>query len=41
MDAVDTASESIINLQIDEEVCIVAYAHERRWPGYWALRIED
>lgn len=30
---------NIIYLQIDSEVFIVAYAHERRRPGYWAHRM--
>lgn len=29
----------VIYLQIDDEVYIVAYAHERRQPGYWEPRI--
>lgn len=30
----------IIYLLIDEEVHVVAYAHERRLPGYWSHRFE-
>lgn len=26
---------------IDDEVIIIAYAHERRRPGYWAQRLRD
>lgn len=31
----------IIYLRIGDAVYIVAYAHERRQPGYWEQRIED
>jgi toxin ParE1/3/4 len=31
----------IIYLRIENEVYIVAYAHERRRPGYWERRVED
>ena len=31
----------IVYLQIDGEVYIVAYAHERRQPSYWANRVAD
>ena len=30
----------IVFLLIGEEVYVVAYAHERRMPGYWAHRVE-
>lgn len=30
----------IIYLLIDEEIHIVAYAHERRMPGYWEHRAQ-
>jgi len=30
---------NIIYLEIDDEVYIVAYAHEKRRPGYWAPRL--
>ena len=30
----------IIYLRFDDEVYVVAYAHERRQPGYWEQRIE-
>lgn len=26
---------------VGDEVIIVAYAHERRRPGYWASRLDD
>lgn len=26
---------------IDDEVIVIAYAHERRRPGYWAQRLRD
>ncbi len=26
---------------LDREVVVVAYAHERRRPGYWAHRLSD
>ena len=31
----------IIYLRIDDEIYIVAYAHERRRPGYWVQRMGD
>jgi hypothetical protein len=31
----------MIYLRIDDEISIVAYAHERRRPGYWAQRTGD
>lgn len=30
----------IIYILIDEEVYVLAYAHERRLPGYWSHRFE-
>lgn len=30
----------IIYLLLKDEVLVVAYAHERRLPGYWADRID-
>jgi len=31
----------IVYLILDGEVVIVAYAHERRRPGYWRKRLQD
>lgn len=31
----------VIYYSTDNEVVIVAYAHEKRLPGYWKHRIED
>lgn len=31
----------VVYLLLDDEVYIVAYAHERRRPGYWEHRIEN
>ena len=31
----------IVYLRIDDEIYVVAYAHERRRPGYWAQRLSD
>ncbi len=31
---------AIVYLVIDEEVYVVAYAHERRRPGYWKHRVD-
>lgn len=31
----------IIYVLIEDEVYIVAYAHERRLPGYWMRRLSD
>ena len=31
----------ILYLRIDDEVYVVAYAHERRRPGYWLQRLRD
>lgn len=30
----------VIYLVIEDEVLVVAYAHERRLPGYWADRVK-
>ncbi len=29
----------IVSLRIDDDVYVVAYAHERRRPGYWEDRV--
>lgn len=31
----------VVYLLIDGEVYVLAYAHERRRPGYWSLRVDD
>lgn len=31
----------IVYLVLDDEVVIVAYAHEKRRPGYWRKRLQD
>ena len=31
---------NIIYLLIDDAIFVVAYAHERRMPGYWERRVE-
>ena len=31
----------IVYLRIEDEVYVVAYAHERRRPGYWSRRLSD
>lgn len=30
---------SVIYVELDDEIFVVAYAHERRRPGYWMHRI--
>lgn len=30
----------VIYLLVEDEVLVVAYAHERRLPGYWADRVD-
>ena len=32
---------SVVYVVADQRVRVLAYAHERREPGYWASRIED
>lgn len=32
---------NVIYLKLNEEILIVAYAHEKRRPGYWARRLND
>lgn len=31
----------IIYLELEQEILIVAYAHEKRRPGYWLHRLSD
>ena len=37
----DTFPYGIIYFVRDDEVVVVAYAHERRRPGYWRQRLKD
>lgn len=38
---VETFPYGIIYFVRDDEVIVVAYAHEKRRPGYWRKRLED
>lgn len=31
----------VIYLELDEEILVVAYAHEKRRPGYWMHRVDE